>query len=42
VGGAVVSGHVPPIRFADAGDTEIAYQVVGDTGPVFIATPGFA
>lgn len=33
---------MPPIRYADAGGVEIAYQVVGDRGPVLIGTPGFA
>lgn len=33
---------MPPIRYADAGGVEIAYQVVGDSGPVLIGTPGFA
>jgi class 3 adenylate cyclase len=34
--------EVPPIKYADAGGVEIAYQVVGDRGPVLIGTPGFA
>jgi pimeloyl-ACP methyl ester carboxylesterase len=34
--------EVSPIRYADAGGVEIAYQVIGDTGPVLIGTPGFA
>ena len=38
----VVSVEVSPIRYADAGGVEIAYQVVGSAGPVLIGTPGFA
>jgi class 3 adenylate cyclase len=34
--------EVSPIRYADAGGVEIAYQVIGSAGPVLIGTPGFA
>jgi class 3 adenylate cyclase len=34
--------EVPPIKYADAGGVEIAYQVIGSSGPVLIGTPGFA
>jgi class 3 adenylate cyclase/alpha-beta hydrolase superfamily lysophospholipase len=37
-----VSVEIPPIKYADAGGVEVAYQVVGETGPVLCATPGFA
>jgi class 3 adenylate cyclase len=37
-----VSGDVPPIKYAVADGVEIAYQVVGASGPVLIGTPGFA
>lgn len=33
---------VPPIKYADAGGVEIAYQVVGNDGPTLIGVPGFA
>jgi hypothetical protein len=33
---------VPPIRYADNDGIEIAYQVIGDSGPVFIGLPGLA
>lgn len=36
-----VSVEVSPIRYADAGGVEIAYQVIGSSGPVLIGTPGF-
>jgi class 3 adenylate cyclase len=38
----VVSVEVSPIRYADADGVEVAYQVVGSSGPVLIGTPGFA
>ncbi|MFZ0043214.1 MAG: adenylate/guanylate cyclase domain-containing protein [Solirubrobacteraceae bacterium] len=34
--------EIPPIKYANADGVEIAYQVVGDSGPVLIGTPGFA
>ena len=34
--------EISPIKYADAGGVEIAYQVVGSSGPVVIGTPGFA
>lgn len=37
-----MSAEISPIRYADAGGVEIAYQVIGDAGPVLIGTPGFA
>ncbi|GAC1375281.1 MAG: adenylate/guanylate cyclase domain-containing protein [Acidimicrobiales bacterium] len=37
-----MSVDVSPIRYADAGGVEIAYQLIGSSGPVFIGTPGFA
>jgi class 3 adenylate cyclase/esterase/lipase len=37
-----VSVEVSPIRYADADGVEIAYQVIGNEGPVLIGTPGFA
>ena len=37
-----MSVEVSPIRYADAGGVEIAYQVIGSSGPVLIGTPGFA
>jgi class 3 adenylate cyclase/alpha-beta hydrolase superfamily lysophospholipase len=33
---------VSGIKYADAGGVQIAYQVVGTSGPVVIGTPGFA
>jgi class 3 adenylate cyclase/pimeloyl-ACP methyl ester carboxylesterase len=33
---------VPPIRYADNDGIEIAYQVIGDSGPVFMGLPGLA
>ncbi len=38
----VVGVEISPIRYADAGGVEIAYQVIGNSGPVLIGTPGFA
>lgn len=37
-----MSTVVSPIRYADAAGVEIAYQVIGTSGPVMIGTPGFA
>jgi class 3 adenylate cyclase len=34
--------RIPPIRYADNDGIEIAYQVIGDTGPVFMGLPGLA
>lgn len=33
---------IPPIRYADNSGIEIAYQVIGDAGPVFMGLPGLA
>ncbi|GAC1375279.1 MAG: adenylate/guanylate cyclase domain-containing protein [Acidimicrobiales bacterium] len=33
---------IPPIKYADSAGVEIAYQTFGSSGPVVIATPGFA
>jgi class 3 adenylate cyclase len=33
---------IPPIRYADNNGIEIAYQVIGDAGPVFMGLPGLA
>lgn len=33
---------IPPIRYADNKGIEIAYQVIGDAGPVFMGLPGLA
>ncbi len=33
---------VPPIRYADNSGIEIAYQVIGDRGPVLMGLPGLA
>jgi class 3 adenylate cyclase len=37
-----VDATIPPIRYADNGGIEIAYQVIGDAGPVLIGIPGLA
>ena len=34
--------RIPPIRYADNDGIEIAYQVIGDSGPVFMGVPGLA
>ena len=34
--------RIPPIRYADNDGIEIAYQVIGDSGPVFMGIPGLA
>jgi hypothetical protein len=34
--------RIPPIRYADNDGIEIAYQVIGDSGPVFMGLPGLA
>jgi class 3 adenylate cyclase len=33
---------VPPVRYADNDGIEIAYQVIGDAGPVLMGLPGLA
>ncbi|GAC1318934.1 MAG: adenylate/guanylate cyclase domain-containing protein [Acidimicrobiales bacterium] len=33
---------VPPIKYVDAGGVEIAYQVIGSSGPTVVGIPGFA
>ncbi|MCW3018416.1 MAG: hydrolase, partial [Solirubrobacterales bacterium] len=39
---AVMDLSIPPIRYADNDGIEIAYQVIGDAGPVFMGLPGLA
>jgi class 3 adenylate cyclase/pimeloyl-ACP methyl ester carboxylesterase len=38
----VMDLSIPPIRYADNDGIEIAYQVIGDAGPVFMGLPGLA